>query len=112
MTGSVKPSMLVWPIFAKPPWSLVLMIAVPFVAIVISAWISDPVASVAMNESIRITTTTIALITPISTPAPRPSSDRGQERHADREEVRGDHAGQRHRVGKRQIEDPSGQRES
>ncbi len=37
------------------------MIAVPPVAIVISARISDPVASVAMNESIRMTTTTIGV---------------------------------------------------
>ena len=51
----MKPPTLVWPILANPPWSLVLMIAVSPVAIVISAWISDPVASVAMNESIRIT---------------------------------------------------------
>jgi hypothetical protein len=53
------------------------MIAVPPVAIVISAWISEPVASVAMNESIRITTTTTALTRPTSNPVPSPSTSAG-----------------------------------
>ena len=53
------------------------MIAVPPVNIVISAAISDPVASVAMNESILMTTTTTPLTTPITTPAPRPRSTAG-----------------------------------
>ena len=42
------------------------MTGVSLVTIVISAWISEPVASVPMNESIRITTTTVALIRPIA----------------------------------------------
>ncbi len=78
------------------------------VAIVISDTISDPVASVPMNESIRITTTTIALITPIATPVARPEQQRGHERQSDRDEVSGDDAGQRHRVREREIEDARG----
>ena len=62
--------MLVWPIFANAPPSLASVIGTSFVTIVISAAISDPVASVAMNESIRMTTTTTALITP----TPRPTA--------------------------------------
>ena len=46
------------------------MIGTSFVTIVMSAAISEPVASVAMNESIRMTTTTTALITP----TPRPTA--------------------------------------
>ena len=46
------------------------------VTIVISAWISEPVASVPMNESIFVTTTTVALIRPMPTPTSRPMSER------------------------------------
>ena len=46
------------------------MIGTSFVTIVMSAAISEPVASVPMNESIRMTTTTTALITP----TPRPTA--------------------------------------
>ena len=66
------PPTLVWPIFANASPSLASVIGTSFVTIVISAAISDPVASVPMNESIRMTTTTTALITP--TPRPTPSA--------------------------------------
>jgi hypothetical protein len=68
----VTPSTLVWPIFANASPSLASVIGTSFVTIVISAAINDPVASVAMNESIFMTTTTTALITP--TPMPTASA--------------------------------------
>src|SRR3954467_14484303 len=62
------PLMSVWPILAKPPASLMSWIGVSPVAIVMNDAISDPVASVPMNESMRIVTTTNAFTRPIATP--------------------------------------------
>ena len=58
----------------KPPASFPLEIGVSLVTIVIRARISDPVASVPMNESIFATTTTVALTSPIPTPTRTPAA--------------------------------------
>ncbi len=68
------PSTVVWPILANPPASFTSLIGVSLVTSVISAWISEPVASVAMNESIFMPTTTVALIRPTTTPISTPSA--------------------------------------
>ena len=57
----------------KPPASFASLIGVSLVTIVMSAWISDPVASVAMKESIFITTTTTAFTRPIASPISTPT---------------------------------------
>src|SRR5580692_5569718 len=62
--------MLAWPILANGPASLGLVIAMSLVISVMNAWISEPVASVAMNESTPITTTTPALIRPTNSAPP------------------------------------------
>ena len=51
--------------------------AMSFVIIVMKAWISEPVASVPMNESTPMITTTKPLITPTSRAMPRPSPTAG-----------------------------------
>lgn len=67
----VKPPALFCPMLAKGSRrSLTPVIDVPSVNIVMKAWMSDPVASVAMNESTRSVTTTIPLITPITRAVP------------------------------------------
>ena len=78
------PPMSVCPIFEKPPASFASLIGVSLVTIVISAWISEPVASVPMNESIFITTTTVALIRPTTSADQQPERQRRHQRHAAR----------------------------
>ena len=73
----MTPSIDVWPIFENGPASLKLSIDTSLVTSVISAEIREPVASVPMNESIFITTTTVALIKPIRSPAARPRNTAG-----------------------------------
>jgi hypothetical protein len=70
----VTPCDVVCPIFEKPPASFSSLIGVSLVTSVISAWIREPVARVAMNESIFISTTTVPLIRPTTRPIriPRP----------------------------------------
>ena len=67
---------MVCPILEKPPASFTSLIGVSLVTSVISAWIRDPVARVAMNESIFMPTTTVALIRPTARPisTPRPTA--------------------------------------
>ena len=78
----------------------------------ISAWISEPVASVPMNESIRITTTTTALIRPIADADERaPIASAGTSGMPSVDEVRDDDAGQRHHERERQVEHARGERD-
>ena len=88
------------------------MIGTSFVTIVISAAINDPVASVPMNESIRMTTTTTALITPIADA----HAERDRDRRDDRnpvlgDQVRDDDARERHDEGEGQVEDARRERD-
>src|SRR3954447_11898527 len=94
-------------------WSLV--------TIVMSALISDPVASVPMNESTPRPTTTNALMNPMASAVPsasatagggpRGSGDGGDDPDAGlRDEVRDDDAAQGHREGDREVEDARGER--
>ena len=79
----MTPSMLVWPIFANAPPSLASVIGTSFVTIVMSAAISDPVASVPMNESIFMTTTT----TRVDHADPEADGERDRDRRDERNPV-------------------------
>ena len=74
--GQDEPRDVVCPILEKPPASFTSLIGVSLVTSVISAWISEPVARVAMKESIFMPTTTVALIRPTARPISTPSADR------------------------------------
>ena len=64
------PNSVPWPIFRNVPVNLGSWIVRSWLTHEIKARISDPVASVPMNESTRMTTTTIALSKPMASAAP------------------------------------------
>src|SRR6266851_4940950 len=63
-----------WLILENAPASFTLLMVLSPVTKLMNAWTRDPVASVAMNESIRMTTTTKPLITPMISATTIPAS--------------------------------------
>ena len=73
--------MVTWPISEKEPPRTGLLIGMSCVVRVMKAAIREPVASVPISESIRITTTTTPLITPMPRPMTRASATAGTTPH-------------------------------
>ena len=85
--------------------SLASVIGTSLVTIVISAAISDPVASVAMNESIFMTTTTTPLIKDAEADGERDRDRRDERNPVLGDQVRDDDAGERDDEREREVED-------
>ncbi len=68
------PPILPWLIVENAPASLTLLMELSLVTKLMNAWTSDPVARVAMNESIRMITTTKPFTSPMTRAAAIPAS--------------------------------------